>query len=172
MYRMIGKFSFRSHSLHPPLTPITESYITQVQHAYISPILHILIFILWEVQSTVSSKRATSVNASKAHSLASATSLLNKQKLTRGTKFKLIWLVHGPSRSHRSGLFLCWLLPASIPFPASVMHAALKLNSPFMFRIFYSLWLSRYPRPLRCIHDNGTEFTAPPFQYLLQHYGI
>jgi len=37
---------------------------------------------------------------------------------------------------------------------------------------FYSLWLLRYPRPLRCIHDNGTEFTAPPFQHLLQHYGI
>jgi len=37
---------------------------------------------------------------------------------------------------------------------------------------FYSLWLPRYPRPLRCIHDNGTEFTAPPFQHLLQHYGI
>ena len=32
--------------------------------------------------------------------------------------------------------------------------------------------LSRYPRPLRCIHGNGTEFTAPPFQQLLQHYGI
>jgi len=37
---------------------------------------------------------------------------------------------------------------------------------------FSSLWLTRYPRPLRCIHDNGTEFTAPPFQHLLQHMGI
>jgi len=37
---------------------------------------------------------------------------------------------------------------------------------------YYSLWLTRYPRPLRCIHDNGTEFTAPPFQQLLQHMGI
>jgi len=37
---------------------------------------------------------------------------------------------------------------------------------------FYSLWLTRYPRPLRCIHDNGKEFTAPPFQHLLKHMGI
>ena len=37
---------------------------------------------------------------------------------------------------------------------------------------FYTLWLARYPRPLRCIHDNGKEFVAPPFQHLLQHMGI
>jgi len=61
--------------------------------------------------------------------------LLNKQKLTRGTKFKLIWLVHGLSRSHRSGLFLCWLLPVSIPFLTSATHAAITINPPFMFRI-------------------------------------
>jgi len=36
----------------------------------------------------------------------------------------------------------------------------------------YNLWLTRYPRPLCCIHDNGTEFTAPSFQHLLQHMGI
>ena len=33
-------------------------------------------------------------------------------------------------------------------------------------------WLSRYPRPLKCIHDQGTEFTGAPFQLLLQAYGI
>eukprot|EP00977_Amphora_coffeiformis_P021539 scaffold9447_cov94-Amphora_coffeaeformis.AAC.1 len=33
-------------------------------------------------------------------------------------------------------------------------------------------WLSRYPRPLRCIHDQGTEFTGAPFQLLLQAHGI
>ena len=32
--------------------------------------------------------------------------------------------------------------------------------------------LKRYPRPLRCIHDNGNEFVAPPFKQLLQHMGI
>eukprot|EP00978_Attheya_sp_CCMP212_P034047 scaffold140721_cov55-Attheya_sp.AAC.3 len=25
-------------------------------------------------------------------------------------------------------------------------------------------WLSRYPRPVRCIHDNGGEFTGEKFQ--------
>ena len=33
-------------------------------------------------------------------------------------------------------------------------------------------WLSRYPRPLRCIHDPGTEFTGVEFQELLDSYGI
>ena len=37
---------------------------------------------------------------------------------------------------------------------------------------FYNLWLSRYPRPIRCIHDNSGEFTGQPFQHLLQHMGI
>ena len=29
-------------------------------------------------------------------------------------------------------------------------------------------WLARYPLPLRCIHDNGGEFTGWEFQELLQ----
>lgn len=33
-------------------------------------------------------------------------------------------------------------------------------------------WLSRYPRPLRCIHDQGTEFTGADFQLRLQAHGI
>ena len=37
---------------------------------------------------------------------------------------------------------------------------------------FFNLWLNRYPRPIRCIHDNGSEFTGKPFQQLLQHMGI
>ena len=37
---------------------------------------------------------------------------------------------------------------------------------------FYQIWLSRYPRPLRCIHDNGGEFIGQEFQDTLKHYGI
>ena len=37
---------------------------------------------------------------------------------------------------------------------------------------FEDEWLSRYPRPLRCIHDNGSEFTGAPFQQMLQRNGI
>jgi hypothetical protein len=33
-------------------------------------------------------------------------------------------------------------------------------------------WFARYPRPFRCIHDNGNEFTGLHFQELLQSYGI
>ena len=33
-------------------------------------------------------------------------------------------------------------------------------------------WLCRYPRPLRCVHDNGSEFTGHDFQFFLDHAGI
>lgn len=37
---------------------------------------------------------------------------------------------------------------------------------------FENCWLSRYPRPNRCIHDNGGEFIGEAFQNLLQQAGI
>ena len=37
---------------------------------------------------------------------------------------------------------------------------------------FIQSWLCRYPRPNRCIHDNGGEFIGYPFQELLQRYGV
>jgi transposase InsO family protein len=44
--------------------------------------------------------------------------------------------------------------------------------SATMAHLFDVQWLSRYPRPLRCIHDPGTEFVGPEFQTLLVHLGI
>jgi transposase InsO family protein len=35
-------------------------------------------------------------------------------------------------------------------------------------RKFAQVWLSRYPWPARCVHDNGGEFVGPEFQFLLQ----
>ena len=35
-----------------------------------------------------------------------------------------------------------------------------------------NVWLSRYPRPLHCIYDQGGEFTGYHFQRLLQRHGI
>lgn len=35
-----------------------------------------------------------------------------------------------------------------------------------------SEWFNRYPRPVNCIHDNGTEFTGEEFQELLVSYGV
>ena len=37
---------------------------------------------------------------------------------------------------------------------------------------FEQTYLARYPRPLRCIHDNGTEFTGIAFQMMLINNGI
>jgi transposase InsO family protein len=37
---------------------------------------------------------------------------------------------------------------------------------------FENSWLSRYPRPNRCVHDNGGEFIGWEFQRLLQQVGI
>ena len=37
---------------------------------------------------------------------------------------------------------------------------------------FQNLWLSRYPRPTRCVQDRGTEFMGVDFQQILQKHGI
>ena len=37
---------------------------------------------------------------------------------------------------------------------------------------FENEWLARYPRPMRCVHDNGTEFTGGDFQRILTLNGI
>ena len=39
-------------------------------------------------------------------------------------------------------------------------------------QLFTNEWLSRYPRPLRCIHDKGSEFVGFAFQDMLRHNGI
>ncbi|GFH49197.1 hypothetical protein CTEN210_05673 [Chaetoceros tenuissimus] len=38
--------------------------------------------------------------------------------------------------------------------------------------LFENTWLSRYPRPVKCIHDKGTEFTGSEFQQMLQRFHI
>ncbi len=37
-----------------------------------------------------------------------------------------------------------------------------------MARKYAQVWLSRYPWPARCVHDNGGEVVGPEFQFLLQ----
>ncbi|MHA7811731.1 MAG: integrase zinc binding domain-containing protein, partial [Marinobacter adhaerens] len=37
---------------------------------------------------------------------------------------------------------------------------------------FQNVWLARYPRPNRCIHDNGGEFTGIAFRMMLEQAGI
>ena len=37
---------------------------------------------------------------------------------------------------------------------------------------FEHTWLCRYPRPVRCVHDNGPEFNSHVFQFFLEKAGI
>ena len=37
---------------------------------------------------------------------------------------------------------------------------------------FVQTWLSRYPRPVRCVHDKGGEFIGKEFQWLLELFSI
>ncbi|KAF0742327.1 hypothetical protein Ae201684P_008280 [Aphanomyces euteiches] len=39
-------------------------------------------------------------------------------------------------------------------------------------RLFDEAWICRYPRPQRCVHDQGEKFTCNEFQELLRSYGI
>ena len=41
-----------------------------------------------------------------------------------------------------------------------------------MGTIFANTWVARYPRPLRCIHDNGGKFLGAAFQQVLAVNGI
>ncbi len=41
-------------------------------------------------------------------------------------------------------------------------------TSVHMARKYTQVWLSRYPWPEHCVHDNGGEFVGPKFQFLLQ----
>ena len=38
--------------------------------------------------------------------------------------------------------------------------------------LFDKIWLCRYPRPNRVIHDNGNEFTGFEFQAMCSSYGV
>ena len=37
---------------------------------------------------------------------------------------------------------------------------------------FAQSWLSRYPRPVRCVHDKGGEFIGAEFQWLLTYFNV
>ena len=43
-----------------------------------------------------------------------------------------------------------------------------KKTSAHIARTFAQIWLTRYPWPARCVHDNGGEVFGPEFQFLLQ----
>ena len=59
--------------------------------------------------------------------------------------------------------------------PVSNVVEAIRLRnktSEHVAEQFANCWLSRYPRPIKCIHDNGGEFLGWNFQELLTRAGI
>ena len=72
---------------------------------------------------------------------------------------------------HENGKF--WALMMIDPilgwFEAEVI---MEKSSATVGNKFDTTWLCRYPRPLYCIHDQGTEFTGPGFQNILCENGI
>ena len=59
--------------------------------------------------------------------------------------------------------------------PVSNLAEIARIDRPTSEHVawkFEQSWLSRYPRPSRCIHDQGGEFTGDPFQQTLTRAGI
>ena len=59
--------------------------------------------------------------------------------------------------------------------PVTNLVELIRIQNKTMVHVaeqFVNSWLSRYPRPNRCVHDNGTEFTGWTFVELLARYGI
>ena len=48
----------------------------------------------------------------------------------------------------------------------------LSKESKVIAELFDKVWLCRYPRPNRIIHDNGNEFTGFEFQEMCASYGV
>ena len=59
--------------------------------------------------------------------------------------------------------------------PVTNLAEAIRINNKTSRHIadqFRNCWLSRYPKPNKCIHDNGGEFIGAPFLGLLRSAGI
>lgn len=47
-----------------------------------------------------------------------------------------------------------------------------EVNAYACMKTLENEWLSRYPRPVRCVHDQGTEFTGLSFQNGMKRVGV
>jgi hypothetical protein len=45
-------------------------------------------------------------------------------------------------------------------------------SAPHIGMMFENLWLSRYPKPERCLHDNGGNFIGADFIRILTQCGV
>ena len=53
-----------------------------------------------------------------------------------------------------------------------IYHYPVNKTASEAARLFENHWLSCYPRPSCCVHDNGTEFVGHDFQFMLSYAGI
>ena len=59
--------------------------------------------------------------------------------------------------------------------PVTNLVEIIRINgksSAHVAQQFENVWLSRYPRPNRCVHDNGKEFIGIDFSEMLARHGI
>mmetsp|Transcript_27581 Transcript_27581/g.40549 ORF Transcript_27581/g.40549 Transcript_27581/m.40549 type:complete len:847 (+) Transcript_27581:174-2714(+) len=59
--------------------------------------------------------------------------------------------------------------------PVTNLVEIIRINSKTAEHVaqkFEDCWLARYPRPNRCVHDNGGEFIGAEFQLKLEQHGI
>ena len=59
--------------------------------------------------------------------------------------------------------------------PFTGLCAMVRIPNKFCSTVanaFFTMWLTKFPRPLRTIHDQGTEFKGPEFTSLLKQFGI
>ena len=59
--------------------------------------------------------------------------------------------------------------------PVTNLVEIIRINNRTAIHVaqqFENCWLSWYPRPNRCVHDNGGEFKGEGFQLMLQRHGI
>lgn len=81
------------------------------------------------------------------------------------------WYVTTSSRSGKSYEFYALTaIDRATGYPDGIIIK--RKTSENVARKFNELWLSRYPRPEVCAHDQGGEFIGPEFQALLHHAGI
>jgi hypothetical protein len=68
---------------------------------------------------------------------------------------------------------ICYALTCIDPVSnLAKIQSILNRSATHVDMIFENLWLVRYPRPLRCVHDNGGEFNGADFQPLLEINGL
>jgi transposase InsO family protein len=81
------------------------------------------------------------------------------------------WYVSTSGRSGKSYEFYALTaIDRATGFPDGIMIK--RKTSENVARKFDEVWLSRYPRPEVCAHDQGGEFIGPEFQQLLHDAGI